>query len=99
MSGNGKTALVTGATSGIGKATAIALAHEGFALVICGRRKERLEALQTQLMAVTRVHTLAFDVRNAHEVQDAIASLPEEFRHIDVLINNAGNAHGLGPIE
>ena len=99
MSGNGKTALVTGATSGIGKATAIALAHEGFALVICGRRKERLEALQSQLMAVTRVHLLVFDVRNAHEVQEAIGSLPDEFRQIDVLINNAGNAHGLNPIE
>lgn len=99
MSGNGKTALVTGATSGIGKATAIALAHEGFALVLCGRRKERLEALQTQLMAVTRVHILVFDVRNAHEVQETIASLPDEFRQIDVLINNAGNAHGLNPIQ
>lgn len=91
--------MVTGATSGIGKATAIALAHEGFALVLCGRRKERLEALQTQLMAVTRVHILVFDVRNAHEVQETIASLPDEFRQIDVLINNAGNAHGLNPIQ
>lgn len=99
MGANGKTALVTGATSGIGKATAIALAQEGFALVICGRRKERLEALQTQLMALTRVHILVFDVRNAHEVHEAIANLPEDFRSVDVLINNAGNAHGLNPIE
>ena len=99
MKGTGKTALVTGATSGIGRATATALAQEGFALVICGRRKERLETLQQELSAVTRVHTLNFDVRNKAETETAIASLPDDFKTIDVLINNAGNAHGLAPIE
>lgn len=99
MHTNGKTALVTGATSGIGKATAVALAHAGFSVVICGRRKERLEALQSQLSAVTRVHILSFDVRNQQETLAAVASLPEDFRQIDVLINNAGNAHGLSSIE
>lgn len=99
MAANGKTALVTGATSGIGRATAVALAREGFALVICGRRKERLEALQTELESVTRVHTLCFDVRNREAVEEAIAGLPDDFKTVDVLINNAGNAHGLAPID
>jgi len=99
MTPNGKTALVTGATSGIGRATAVALAREGFALVICGRRKERLDELKAELETVTRVHTLVFDVRNRETVNEAIAGLPDDFKTIDVLINNAGNAHGLSPIE
>lgn len=99
MAANGKTALVTGATSGIGRATAVALAREGFALVICGRRKERLEELQAELQSVTRVHTLSFDVRNREAVEEAIAGLPDDFKTVDVLINNAGNAHGLAPID
>lgn len=99
MTPNGKTALVTGATSGIGRATAVALANEGFALVICGRRKERLDELKTELETVTRVHTLVFDVRNRETVNEAINGLPDDFKAIDVLINNAGNAHGLAPIE
>lgn len=99
MKGNGKIALVTGASSGIGRATATALAQEGFSLVICGRRKERLLELKTQLSAVCKVYILCFDVRNRQEVTDAISSLPEDFQKIDVLINNAGNAHGLSPID
>jgi len=99
MRGKGKTALVTGASSGIGRATAEALAREGFSLIICGRRKERLEELQTKLSAFATVHILVFDVRNQTETNTAIASLPEAFKTIDVLVNNAGNAHGLSPIE
>lgn len=94
-----KTAFITGASSGIGRATAIVLAKEGFNLILCGRRKERLDQLQTELATETAVHSLIFDVRNQDAVKEAIASLPEAFQQIDVLINNAGNAHGLGPIE
>ena len=92
-------AVITGASSGIGLATAEALAQEGFSLIICGRRKERLEELQTQLSAFTTVHILPFDVRNQAETNAAVANLPEGFKTIDVLVNNAGNAHGLSPIE
>ena len=94
-----KTALVTGASSGIGKATAIALAGAGFNLVICGRRKEALQELKDQLQKKTAVHVLQFDVRDKEEVHSAIESLPQEFSQIDVLVNNAGNAHGLDPIQ
>lgn len=94
-----KTALVTGASSGIGKATAIALAEAGFNLVICGRRKEALQELKTQLQEKVKVEILQFDVRNKEEVSKAIKNLPQEFRNIDVLVNNAGNAHGLDPIQ
>ncbi|WP_303311341.1 SDR family NAD(P)-dependent oxidoreductase [Hymenobacter sp. BT730] len=91
-------ALITGASSGIGRATAVALARAGFSLVITGRRQERLAALAAELAPVP-VHTLTFDVRDQAAVEAAIGSLPEEFQAIDVLINNAGNAHGQAPIE
>jgi|TARA_R110002051_G_scaffold124451_2_gene197699 3-hydroxy acid dehydrogenase/malonic semialdehyde reductase len=94
-----KTALITGATSGIGKATAIRFAQEGINLILCGRRQERLSQLKTQLSKSVNVHTLNFDVRNNADIQEAIASLPEAFATIDILINNAGNAHGLDPIQ
>ena len=94
-----KTALVTGASSGIGKATAIALAKAGFNLIICGRRKEALQDLKTRLQDNVQVEILQFDVRNKEEVSKAIKNLPQEFRKIDVLVNNAGNAHGLDPIQ
>ena len=94
-----KTALITGATSGIGLATAKRLAHEGYQLILCGRRLERLEQLQHELLIQTKVHTLPFDVRDKNAVFNAIDSLPNELTSIDVLINNAGNAHGLDPIE
>ncbi|HEA20519.1 hypothetical protein LCGC14_0869310 [marine sediment metagenome] len=94
-----KIALITGATSGIGKATAILFAVEGIHLILCGRRQDRLDALQAELSKQTAVTTLNFDVRDKDEVFKAIASLPEEFANIDILINNAGNAHGLDPIE
>lgn len=94
-----KTAFITGATSGIGKATAIALARAGYNLVICGRRKEALDELQNQLEKEVKIHSLQFDVRNKAEVEKAIQSLPSEFKEIDLLVNNAGNAHGLDPIQ
>jgi len=94
-----KTAFITGASSGIGKATAIALAQEGYNLIICGRRKEALDELQQQLQQQVKIHSLQFDVRNKEEVNRAIQSLPEEFSSIDVLVNNAGNAHGLDAID
>lgn len=94
-----KTAFITGATSGIGKATAIELAKENMNLILCGRRKQRLDELKTELSSNVKVYTLSFDIRNRDEVKQAIASLPEEFKRIDILINNAGNAHGLDPIQ
>ena len=94
-----KTALITGATSGIGKATAALFANQGFKLVICGRRTEVLEELKAELYQFTEVFTLSFDQRIFSEVQNAILSLPENFKNIDILINNAGNAHGLEPLS
>ncbi len=94
-----KTILVTGATSGIGKATAELLAGQGNRIIICGRRTAVLEEEQKRLSAFTEVLTLAFDVRNLEEVEQAFGTLPEEWRTIDVLINNAGNAHGLDPLS
>lgn len=96
---NKRIALVTGATSGIGEATARLLAINNFKLIICGRRKERLKTLRDELAARTEVITLSFEVRNHKQVAEAIASLPAEWKEIDVLINNAGNAHGLDPIQ
>lgn len=94
-----KTALITGATSGIGRATASLFAANGIMLILCGRRQDRLEALRSELGEQTEVHTLNFDVRDREAVFAAIESLPKPFSTIDILINNAGNAHGLDPIE
>jgi hypothetical protein len=94
-----KTALITGASSGIGHATAIALAKAGFSLILCGRRQERLDELKNKLSTLGRMHTLNFDIRDKDAVFKAIDSLPSDIKAIDVLINNAGNAHGLDPIE
>ena len=93
-----KTAFVTGASSGIGRATAVALAAAGFRLVVAGRRRERLAALAAEL-APAPVRILVFDVADRAAVNAAIESLPVEFQVIDVLVNNAGNAHGLAPIQ
>src|SRR5690349_7836738 len=92
-------AFITGATSGIGEATARLLAKKSFNLALCGRRKERLEKLQQELSKETEVTSLSFDVRDYDAVKQAIASLPEKWKAIDVLINNAGNAHGFDPIQ
>ncbi len=90
-----KTALITGATSGIGKATAFEFAKQGINLILCGRRLERLQTIQKDLEKLTNVHILNFDVRNKEATFNAIQSLPGNFKRIDILINNAGNAHGL----
>lgn len=94
-----KTILITGATSGIGKATAELLAKQGNRIVICGRRSEVLESVKADLSPFTEIFSLKFDVRNLEEVENAVNSLPEEWKNIDVLINNAGNAHGLEPLS
>ncbi|MGA0560107.1 SDR family NAD(P)-dependent oxidoreductase [Larkinella sp. VNQ87] len=93
------TALITGATSGIGLAIANALAKLNYRLVLCGRRKERLDELQQTLSQQSECYTLNFDVRDRAAVETAIASLPDTWKAIDILINNAGNAHGMGPIQ
>jgi hypothetical protein len=94
-----KTALITGATSGIGKATAQLLAQNKYRIILCGRREEQLSAIEKELSILTEVHSLQFDVRDKKAVFDAINSLPPAFSTIDILINNAGNAHGLDPIQ
>ena len=95
-----KIALITGATSGIGKATAIKLTEAGYSTIITGRRKERLDELAKELTDKgIQVLTLQFDVRNQTEVHNAIAGLPSEWQNIDVLVNNAGLAVGTSPIQ
>ncbi|SDS50134.1 NADP-dependent 3-hydroxy acid dehydrogenase YdfG [Polaribacter sp. KT25b] len=94
-----KTAFITGATSGIGKATAELFAKNNIRLILCGRRSARLEKLKEELSKLTKVITLQFDVSKREEVATAINSLPENFKEIDILINNAGNAHGLSSIQ
>lgn len=95
----GQIVFITGATSGIGEATARLLAQNNFKLIITGRRKDRLQKLEAELSDHTKVTTLSFDVRDQATVSEAINSLPAEWKNIDVLINNAGNAHGLDPIH
>jgi len=92
-----KIACITGASSGIGRETALVLAENGYKLILCGRRKDRLEALQKEIAVDSTI--LTFDVRELGQVQFAFASLSEEWKKVDVLINNAGNAHGLSPIQ
>jgi len=94
-----KIALITGATSGIGKATAQLFAENGIHLILCGRRTHLLEELSKTLSNKTAVHTLCFDVRDREEVFKQIEGIPKAFQNIDILINNAGNAHGLDPIQ
>lgn len=96
---NKRIAFITGATSGIGEATARLLAKNNFSLILCGRRQDRLTTLTEELQKQTEVTTLTFDVRDHKMVASAIQSLPEKWRKVDVLINNAGNAHGLDPIQ
>jgi len=88
-----KTIFITGATSGIGKATAILLANQKNRLIICGRNQTILNELKNKLSEETEIFSLNFDVRNYDEVFTTINSLPDSWKNIDVLINNAGNAH------
>jgi len=94
-----KIALITGATSGIGKATAITLAKMGYDIIATGRRKDRLDELHRELPANVRCLPLVFDVREREKVGEVLGSLPSDWASIDVLINNAGNAHGFDPIH
>lgn len=94
-----KIAFITGASSGIGKACVKYLAAEGFAIIACGRREERLAELKDSLPKGTDYHYLVFDVRDKKAVYEAIDSLPDQWKNITVLINNAGNAHGLDFIQ
>ena len=93
------TVFITGATSGIGKATAEFLAKHNYRLILCGRNQDRLKELKQTLGKQTAITTLQFDVADKEAVFSAIESLPENFRDIDVLINNAGNAHGMSSIQ
>ena len=92
-----KIVCITGASSGIGWATAMAFANHGARLILCGRRKNKLEELQQLLN--TECKQLIFDVRNRKAVFQAFESLPKDWEQIDILINNAGNAHGLDPVK
>ena len=93
------TAFITGATSGFGRATAIRMAEAGWKLVLTGRRSERLQELQQQLAETTDVHILTLDVRDADAVKQAVAELPENFRDVTLLVNNAGLALGTEPAQ
>ena len=97
----GKTALITGASSGIGAAAARALAGEGYDLVITGRRTDRLQMLNDTLEREygIKVHVLGFDIRDRFQTESAIDALPDRFRHIDLLVNNAGLAAGFEHID
>lgn len=92
-----KTVLITGATSGIGEATARAFAAEGFAVIITGRRTERLQQFKAELKEQygAEVCVASFDVRDEAMCNAALEALPEKFADIDILVNNAGLAAGL----
>lgn len=92
-----KVAFITGATSGFGAACARRFAADGWRLVLCGRRQERLDAVQTEVAEAVPVHAFPLDVRDEAAVNAAVAALPTEFAEIDLLINNAGLALGLEP--
>lgn len=96
-----KIALVTGATAGIGKAVATKFASNNFNLIITGRRKERLEDISKELETKYSIEVLplVFDVRKKEEVEEQINALPDQWKEIDVLVNNAGLALGLSPIQ
>lgn len=94
-----KTVLVTGATSGFGKAIAQRFAREGYCLVLTGRRRDRLNALVEELGGAERVTSLCFDIRDEKATAEALATLTEPFSKIDVLVNNAGLALGTGPAQ
>ena len=93
-----RTALVTGATSGFGRAAVERFVAGGWRVVACGRRAERLQSLADGL-GMDRVHVAAFDIRDAAAMQAAIDALPAGFRDIDLLVNNAGLALGTAPAQ
>jgi len=94
-----KTIFITGASSGFGEATARKFSSGGHRLILLARRREKLIDLAHQLGGENKCHVICADVRDNEEVENALLGLPEEFRSIDVLVNNAGLALGLGPAE
>lgn len=90
-----KKALITGATSGIGEATARLFAKNNIDLILCGRRKEKLDQLQKELSSMVSVKTLSFDVGLKNEVEKSLNNLDSSWKKVDILVNNAGGAHGL----
>jgi len=96
-----QTVLVTGATSGIGKETADLFAREGYRVILCARRREKLEALQKHFAKQynnQNTYLLPLDVRNLAELKDLLQDMPEDWRAIDILVNNAGKALGMHPV-
>jgi NADP-dependent 3-hydroxy acid dehydrogenase YdfG/Tfp pilus assembly protein PilF len=98
---NGMTVMITGATAGIGRATAAIFAQHGYRLVLTGRRNDRLEDIKADFEATynNRIQILNFDVRNLEGIKSAVNALEEDFKNVDILINNAGLASGLSPIH
>ena len=94
-----KTILITGATSGIGLATAKKLANEKNQLILCGRRQHKLDEISNEISKITNVLPLRFDVSDKEQVNKVLENVPKEFSYIDILINNAGNAHGFDTIQ
>jgi len=93
--------MITGATSGFGKETAVKFARNGYDIIITGRRKERLDELKQELLSFGKIRVLSlnFDVRNREEVAAVISNLPQEWKDIDILVNNAGLAVGMDHID
>lgn len=93
--------MITGATSGFGKAIAKRFANNGYNIIITGRRKDLLDELEKDLHSSGKIKVLSlcFDVRNKGEVESALGNLPEEWKEIDILVNNAGLAVGLSHIQ
>src|SRR5512139_2574536 len=95
-----KIIMVTGATAGFGLATAKKFAPAGYKIIITGRRKERLDDIETELRALgAEVLSLNFDVRKRYEVEEVFAGLPPDWKDIDILVNNAGLAVGMDHID
>jgi NADP-dependent 3-hydroxy acid dehydrogenase YdfG len=95
-----KIIMITGATSGFGRALAVKYAQNGYNIIITGRRKERLDEVEKELAAYkVKILALNFDVRIRSEVEDTINGIPEEWKNIDILVNNAGLAVGLEHID
>ncbi|MCE5345928.1 MAG: SDR family NAD(P)-dependent oxidoreductase [Bacteroidales bacterium] len=96
-----RTIMITGATAGLGKATAVRFAKNGYNIIITGRRKERLDELEKELLSYGEIKVLSlnFDVRKREDVASITGNLPEEWKAIDILVNNAGLAAGLDHID
>ncbi len=101
LSIKGQTALVTGASSGIGAATAVALAAEGARLILAARRTERLDALAASIKQTYETESLliTLDVRNEADVTSKLGALPAAWQEVDILVNNAGLSRGLNPLH